>query len=445
VGNTKSLSLDDWRTEIGAAQGAGIDAFALNMASDDSTNDIALPMAFTAADDMGFQLLFSFDYAGNGPWDKSIVINMIKEYGSRETYFKHNGDPFVSTFEGPSSADDWNDIKKETSCFFIPDWSSIGAAPAVKLGDGVADGLFSWDAWPKGPANMTTYPDASYYDFLGSKPYMMPISPWFYTNLPGYNKNWLWRGDDMWFQRWQQAISIDRKPDWIQIISWNDYGESHYIGRLDDQQYEAFDIGRAPYNYVKDMPHDGWRETLPFYISMYKEGKATVTEERLVIWFRVNKNGACSDGGTTGNTANQLQFEYSANDMMEDRVFYDVLLASDAQVQVTIGGVALLGTWDQEPYGGVGVYHGSVPIGSASGQVVVTVKRGGIIITSVTGASITSACNSGLNNYNPWVGSNRGPPINPVKTKGDLDQLDCTKGFGVYEFIGVCDFACSNG
>ncbi|KAL2844872.1 glycosyl hydrolase family 71-domain-containing protein [Aspergillus pseudodeflectus] len=362
VGNTKSLSLDDWRTEIGAAQGAGIDAFALNMASDDSTNDIALPMAFTAADDMGFQLLFSFDYAGNGPWDKSVVINIIKEYGSRETYFKHNSDPFVSTFEGPSSADDWNDIKKETNCFFIPD---------------------CWDAWPKGPANMTTYPNASYYDFLGSKPYMMPISPWFYTNLPGYNKNWLWRGDDMWFQRWQQAISIDRKPDWIQIISWNDYGESHYISRLDDQQYEAFDIGRAPYNYVKDMPHDGWRETL----------SATITEERLVIWFRVNKNGAYSDHGTTGNTANQLH----------------------------------------------------VLIGSASGQVVVTVKRGGTIITSVTGASITSTCNSGLNNYNPWVGSNRGPPIDPVKTKGDLDELDCIKGFGVYEFISVCDFACSNG
>ncbi|KAJ0413073.1 glycosyl hydrolase family 71-domain-containing protein [Aspergillus carlsbadensis] len=424
VGNTKSLGLDDWRHEIQAAQGAGIDAFALNMASGDSTNDIALPMAFTAADDMGFQLLFSFDYAGNGPWDKSVVIDMIKEYGSRETYFKHNGDPFVSTFEGPGNADDWKDIKKETGCFFIPDWSSVGAAPAVKLGDGVADGLFSWDAWPKGPANVTTYPDASYYDFLGSKPYMMPISPWFYTNLPGYNKNWLWRGDDMWFHRWQQAISLDRLPDWIQIISWNDYGESHYIGPLDDRQYEAFDIGRAPYNYVKDMPHDGWRETLPYYIS---------------------HNGACSDGGTTGNTANQLQFEYSANDMMEDRVFYDVLLGSDAQIEVSIGGVTQAGTWDQEPYGGVGVYHGSVPIGSASGHVVVTLKRGGTTITSVNGASITSVCDSGLNNYNPWVGTNRGPPIDEVKTKGDLEDLDCIKGFGVYDFIGVCDFACLNG
>jgi hypothetical protein len=45
---------------------------------------------------------------------------------------------------------------------------------------------------------MDTYVDASYLDFLGQnggKPYMMPVSPWFYTNLPGFDKNWLWRGE----------------------------------------------------------------------------------------------------------------------------------------------------------------------------------------------------------------------------------------------------------
>ncbi|KAL6235885.1 glycoside hydrolase [Aspergillus navahoensis] len=132
------------------------------MASKDATNDIALPVVFTAADDMGFQLLFLFDYAGNGPWDKAVAIDMIKEYGAKDTYFKKDGDPFVSAFEGPNNADDWKDIK-ETNCCFIPDWSSVGAQPAINLGDGIADGLFSWDAWPKGPANMTSYPDASYY------------------------------------------------------------------------------------------------------------------------------------------------------------------------------------------------------------------------------------------------------------------------------------------
>ncbi|KAK4100216.1 glycoside hydrolase family 71 protein [Parathielavia hyrcaniae] len=161
VGNTKLFGLGDWQNEIQLAQSAGIDAFALNMAQGDTTNDVALPLAFSAAASLGFQLLFSFDYAGSGPWDKSVIISMINEYGAESTYGKRGQKPLVSTFEGPSNAGDWQEIKAATDCFFIPNWSSVGARLAVKLGGGVADGLFSWDAWPKGPANMTTYPDAS--------------------------------------------------------------------------------------------------------------------------------------------------------------------------------------------------------------------------------------------------------------------------------------------
>lgn len=151
------------------------------------------------------------------------------------------------------------------------------------------------------------------------------------------------------------------------------------------------------------MPHDGWRETLPYYTSMYKRGTYAISNEKLVSWFRIHKNGACSDGGTTGNTANQLQFEYTANEVNADRIFYDALLTSNAQVTVSIEGVVQTGIWDQEPWGGVGVYHGSVPIGSASGPVIVTLKRGGTTITTVSGGSITNSCPNGLQNYNPWV------------------------------------------
>ncbi|KAK4187709.1 glycosyl hydrolase [Podospora australis] len=450
VGNTRDFAQSDWVKEMTLAKNAGFDAFALNMANKERTTETQLPLAFNAAASVGFKLLFSFDYAGNGAWEKETVRDMINEYGPKSTYFKRGSKPLVSTFEGPGSAQDWVWIKDQTSCFFIPDWSSIGAQPATKLAGGVADGLFSWDAWPKGPDNMTTYPDASYYDFLGSKPYMMPISPWFYTNMPGFDKNWIWKGDDLWFQRWQQAISLDRRPDYIQVISWNDYGESHYIGPLDDRQYEAFapERGNSPFNYVEGMPHDGWRETLPYFISVYKAGIAAIDQERLVSWYRIHKNGVCSDGGTTGNTANQLQFEYPANAIMSDRVFYDAVLTSNAQVQVSIGGVVQAGSWDQEPWGGVGVYHGSVPIGSASGTVIVTLKRGGTTIATINGASITSSCpNGGLQNYNPWVGSARGPIITAVAMPKNLhrDDMSCVKGFGVFDFIGMCDFSCHAG
>lgn len=173
------------------AQEAHIDAFALNIAKDDPVNDKALPMFFDVADEQGFQLFFSFDYAGNGPWDMGDVIELINKYAGRDSYYHYSGQPFVSTFEGPENSDDWLAIKQATGCFFVPDWSSLGAKPAVELG--TADGLFNWAAWPWGPQEMNTYVDASYIEYLNGLPYMMPASPWFYTNLPGYKKNWLWR------------------------------------------------------------------------------------------------------------------------------------------------------------------------------------------------------------------------------------------------------------
>jgi hypothetical protein len=66
---------------------------------------------------------------------------------------------------------------------------------------------------------MTTYVHASYNQTLtaAGKPYMMPVSPWFYTNMPGYNKNWLWQGDDFWYQRWMQVWYL--QPEFVEIIS----------------------------------------------------------------------------------------------------------------------------------------------------------------------------------------------------------------------------------
>lgn len=66
-----------------------------------------------------------------------------------------------------------------------------------------------------GNTDTNTYEDGIYGQFLDSRfggdgtdfsHYMMGVSPWFFTNLPGYDKNWLWRGDSLWYDRWQQYV-----------------------------------------------------------------------------------------------------------------------------------------------------------------------------------------------------------------------------------------------
>jgi hypothetical protein len=171
---------------------------------------------------------------------------------------------------------------------------------------------------------MTTFVDASYIETLNSssKPYMMPVSPWFYTNMPGYDKNWLWRGDDSWYQRWIQIWYL--QPEFVEIISWNDFGESHYIGPLDNRSYDAFTMGRAPFNYAENMPHDGWRDLLPFLIDTYKNGRALVTEEKIVMWHRTSLVDDCDRDWTTGNTASQLQAEFPPDEVAQPSLLYSL-------------------------------------------------------------------------------------------------------------------------
>ncbi|CRK20473.1 hypothetical protein BN1723_000307 [Verticillium longisporum] len=405
LSNTAGFTVADYQREIGLAQEAHIDGFAVNFSMDEDTTDANLPLFFTAAESEGFKLFLSFDYAGNGAWPQGTVITMIKKYAASSAYFRRGSQPLVSTFEGPKSSSDWPTIKKETG----------------------------WAAWAEGPNRKNTEVDASYLDFMKGMPYMMPVAPWFYTNMPGFDKNWLWRGDHTWFDRWAHIWYL--QPEFVQIISWNDYGESHYIGPLDERQYSAFaaNRGNSPFNYVRDMPHDGWRDMLPYVIDTYKNNISTVSRETLTTWYRLNPGSACSSGGTTGNTPSQHQTVYSPAELSEDRIFYSALLGSNAAATVSIGGKAQAQwAWDSIPDGGVGIYHGSVPFNGATGEVVVTLSKGGL---SVKGPAITTDCskNAGLNNWNAWVGSSKGAAVSVTPPRSLGDQV-CVAGTGVKDF-----------
>ncbi len=96
------------------------------MAKDEKTNDM-LATAFQVAESLNFKLFFSFDYAGNGAWDKATVISFIEAWKASSAYYKRPGglQPLVSAFEGSGVAADWIEIKAKTSCFFVPDYSSL--------------------------------------------------------------------------------------------------------------------------------------------------------------------------------------------------------------------------------------------------------------------------------------------------------------------------------
>ncbi|KAL9597636.1 MAG: hypothetical protein Q9219_005019 [cf. Caloplaca sp. 3 TL-2023] len=419
VGNTAAYSPSDWQNDINLAKAVGIDAFALNIAAQTNYNEVQLDNAYRAAESLGFKLFLSFDYAAQGAWSSSAVIALLQKYAGSAAQFKVNGASFVSTFEGPANSEEWRTIRASVPIFLVPDWTSVGPDRFRNEKLDVVDGAcrspppllsyflpdaplqswelticsrltVSWDAWPQGAVGKTDDSDKAWKAAAGSKTYMMPVSPWFYANLP--DKNYLWRGDDLWHQRWQQVLEI--QPNFVEIITWNDYGESHYIGPIT----AASGIPDGAHKYIDNMPHDHWRDLLPYYIEAYKSGGSpAVTADTVQVWYRLSPAAAGSNGGTVGNAPWEPPAD--ANSVVQDTVFFTALVREPSTVSVQIGSNQA----DTFQASSSGLFHASTPFNGRTGEVTVTITRNGqAVIAAIRGAAIVASPPNGLTNYNAW-------------------------------------------
>ena len=157
----------------------------------------------------------------------------------------------------------------------------------------------------------------------------MGVSPWFYTDLPQYDKNWYFASDSLWYDRWQQVIAL--QPDLVEIITWNDFGESSYIGDVVDAQ-----IVSGAEAYVDGYSHSAFRSVLPYFISAYKSNDAATppAEDTAVAWYRTTPAKTGPDGGTIwGQTGSE-----SAADGAVDCVSVLTVTVDEQDIVVSIGG-----------------------------------------------------------------------------------------------------------
>ncbi|KAI0199745.1 glycoside hydrolase family 71 protein [Astrocystis sublimbata] len=385
VGLTSGQSRDEWQQDISDAKGSGIDGFALNIGAQDSYTDEQLALVYDVASANGFSLFLSFDMAAS-QWDADHISQVINAHKDASSQYKINGKPVVSTFEGPGQAEIWPGVRSSTGdIFFIPDWASLGADGVGSKGD-LIDGAFNWGAWPEpNQKTMSTGNDDAYKRVLGDKPYMMGVSPYFYTNLPQYNKNWYSSSDSLWFDRWKQALEID--PALIEIITWNDFGESSYINNPSDHGHQIVDGSQT---YVNGFDHTAFRFVLPYFISAYKAGNTDVQiSEGAVAWYRTTPAKVCGDGSTVWGQGGSG----SASDGTDDVINIIALTGSSGDITVKIGGDG--GSVSAKDTAGKASFY-QVPINGRTGQVTVEVNG-----KSSSGPEISNNCpSSGHVNFN---------------------------------------------
>jgi len=164
VGNSYPYTQANWEADISAAQGYGLDGFALNLGSDDwqpdRVADAYAAAAAIAAKDSSiapFKLFLSFDMTCLS--DSSVITNYIQQYHGHISQFVYEGKDFVSTFSGeyvtfgqPTANEGWQVMVKDVLAadniyiYFVPQWSAF---PPTGVFDAqpVIDGMLCWTAW----------------------------------------------------------------------------------------------------------------------------------------------------------------------------------------------------------------------------------------------------------------------------------------------------------
>jgi glucan endo-1,3-alpha-glucosidase len=174
--------------------------------------------------------------------DAQRIAGLISKYANHPNMFKMNDKPFVSTFSGDqwsssfgnSMCGGWNTVRSNVpgDFYFVPAFFFPNGQTIAGIRDCV-EGLFQWNsAWSLDGAPVSAAKDLDWAIQLGvNKTYMAGISPTFFTHYPvdGLNKNWVYRSENNYAKRWEQATAVNAPM--VQVITWNDYGESHYIGQ----------------------------------------------------------------------------------------------------------------------------------------------------------------------------------------------------------------------
>lgn len=289
----------------------GIDAFALNVGDASAWWALdTINQLFTAASGTNLKFFFSMDLAqDSNAYDFTDLVN---EYMDNANYFTYNGLPYLSTFSAAGTGPDyWPDFLAtlNSDVYFVPNFDDgldyyTNFDSWLGAWSGVVDGVFSWEtAWPTTSdtaSNVSISKDETIMTSIhnAGKSYMVPLSSLQYKHWSG--SHWYRPGEVNLPQRMTEILSLGTLPEFVEILTWNDAGESHYISEL---HVEGISDEIAAYANDADFSHTGWQSLISSFITAYKNGVGAsgmrpTTGADLVgsMWYRtILTTASCAD------------------------------------------------------------------------------------------------------------------------------------------------------
>ena len=443
---TQEAKIAAYEREIQQAQAAGIDGFALNAGGWLNQNYYIIYSAqiFEAAVRLnsGFKLMFSADMCcGNGIND---VEDMVRRFANdprySQVYFKFNGKVVLTTFSGDGMGTSfWQQVRSDLATgsnpsttaepsalaevsgppsnaplniFLVPAFFWGGEIPtlsSVQQGfsqwSATIDGSFYWGiaGVPGSGGSLDQIPSSEDYASVvhgGGKLYMAPICLQFWgANADRYYE---YSGAAGMRKMWMDAINVSH-PDWVEIITWNDFIEGSYVSPIDDPNKYQFanflDTTGVPATTLGYFhSHQGATALLPYFIQWYKTGvQPTITNDSIYWFYRTQ-----SLNFNAGTPAVSPSTNFGP---MADVIYVTANLPAPATLKVTSG--SQVSTFN-------------LPAGSSDVQAPFSVgttptfelDRGGVAVIPATSGTDAISASPQFNDYYYSTGFVNGAPFN---------------------------------
>ncbi|KAJ3508394.1 hypothetical protein NLJ89_g5780 [Agrocybe chaxingu] len=336
--NTFPFQENDWKDAIALALSKGIDGFALDIGRD-GWQPGRVADAYKAAIGTNFKLFLTFDMASlpcQTAEDGKILRQLVTAYAKHSNQLLYDGKPFVSSFGGQTCKfgtdhmdEGWSNVLKNdlTPVHFVP---AFFMEPPIFPSLKSIDGAFSWDSsWPMGNYDINSGYDDEYLRYLPGRTYMAGVSPCFFTHYARdtFDKNFIFRSDG-WLPaaRWELIHKYRNQIDIVQIISWNDFGESHYIGPI---------VGAQPMSeaWTTGFDHQDFLDLMHYYIIGYKTGRfPEIQNDRIFLWGRLYP----AQADAPDSIGKPINFQWT-----KDYVWGLIFLTDPAHLELSCGAKSL--------------------------------------------------------------------------------------------------------
>ena len=334
--------VDDYKREIRQAQAAGIDGFALNCGA--WHNEPHYPRRtkaiYQAAQELGtgFKLFFSVDFAGlkgHPPGEfESYVLDMVKTYGHHPNQLRVEGRTVVSTFTGEQGIAWSKDILAPLKAagydvFLVPFFyprpritelpNEATVREHFRKWSDLVDGMFFFGG--AGTASELAASNAAYAKVLreAGTVCMCSFSPMYWGSVQPDRRYYETCGGEGTELQWKSIIQ--QQPDWVEIVTWNDFGES-YICPVDAS-------GHSVPSYLQSKSsHAGYLELSRYYIEWYKAGRQPPLSDALFYFYRVHPKGAIVAGDRPVK---------ALHGDVQDVLYVTTMMTAPAELHVTSG------------------------------------------------------------------------------------------------------------